>query len=319
MIMLRLIALLILSVFFSACFEKDSNTIKIGILEGPSAVSFIKMIDEPPTIAGRKVEFIIKSEPIQIQALMMQNELDFAVLPTVMAANLYNKGIDFRLLAIPIWGTLYLISNDSAYQHIDDIENSTVHVFGQGTTADILLQDFAQKQGMQNVKIDYSYNTNHEISAAIMHHKIKLAVVSEPMISVMLAKSTDLKIITKITCEANTFLNNENIFAQTSFLINNRLSNYYTDIIQAITAQYSGSCDFTSQQTEEAAKLLVKHRFLPDLHTAALSIPLCNIQYIAAAEAQDKIEQYLNIFYTFEPKSIGGKMPDDGFIYRSSH
>ena len=294
--LLRFITVFILPVFFFACFEKDTNPIKIGILEGPSAVSFIKMIDQPPTIAGRKVEFIIKSEPIQIQALMMQNELDFAILPTVMAANLYNKGIDFRLLAIPIWGTLYLISNDSAYQHIDDLENSTVHVFGQGSTADILFQDFIQKQGMQNVKIDYSYNTNHEISAAIMHHKIKLAVVSEPMISVMLAKSTDLKIITKITCEVNTLSNNENIFAQTSFLINNRLSNDYTDIIQAITANYSESCDFTSQQTKEAAKLLVKHGHLPDLKTAALSIPLCNIKYVSASKAQDRIEQYLNIF-----------------------
>ncbi len=313
--LLRLLSLFILPLFFSACYEKDSNTIKIGILEGPSAVSFIKMIDQPPTIAGRKVEFIIKSEPIQIQALMMQNQLDFAVLPTIMAANLYNKGVDFRLLAIPIWGTLYLISSDSAVQHVDDIENCTVYVFGQGTTADILFQDFIQKQGMQNVKIDYSYNTNQEISAAILHQKIKLAIVSEPMTSVLLAKDAHLKIITKITCEENHFTNNENIFAQTALLLNNRLSSNYTDIIQAITVHYSASCDFTSQQTEEAAKLLVQHGYYPDLKTATLSIPLCNIKYSSAAEAQEKIKRYLNIFHTFEPKSIGGKIPDDAFFF----
>jgi NitT/TauT family transport system substrate-binding protein len=311
--LLRIIIFIFILSFFS-CTNKDSKTISIGILEGPSTVSFIKMIHQPPTIEGKEVKFIIKSDPMQIQALMMQNKLDFAVLPTVMAANLYNKGVDYRLLAIPIWGTLYLASNDSTVQCISELKNQTIHVFGQGATADILLQKYLHNNNLQKVKIDYSYSSNHEIAMALLHQKIKLAVVSEPQMSVLLSKDTSIQILTEITCEDRDSIYNKNIFAQTSFLVNNRLSSDYKDLICEVSSAYAESCEYTNHHTDEAAKLLLKLGYYPDLITAFRSIPLCNIHYVPASEIKDKITRYLNIFYNAEPKSVGGKMPDDDFI-----
>jgi len=304
----------ILILSFFSCTNKDSKTISIGILEGPSTVSFIKMIHEPPIIEGKKVKFIIKSDPMQIQALMMQNKLDFAVLPTVMAANLYNKGVDYSVLAIPIWGTLYLASNDSSVQSISELKNQTIHVFGQGATADILLNKYLQNNNMQKVKIDYSYSSNHEIAMALLHQKIKLAVVSEPQMSVLLSKDTSIQILSEITCEDIDSTFNNNIFAQTSFLVNNRLYSDYKDLIKEISTAYAESCEYTNHHTDEAAKLLLKLGYYPDLITAFRSIPLCNIHFVPASEIKDKIAMYLNIFYNAEPKSVGGKMPDDNFI-----
>lgn len=95
-----------------SCKEQKSDTIRIGVLNGPTAISFIQLIDKPLMIDGKRTEIIFKSDPQQIQALMMRNELDFAVLPTVMAANLYNKGVDFKIVAIPVWGNfIFLLSN----------------------------------------------------------------------------------------------------------------------------------------------------------------------------------------------------------------
>lgn len=307
-----IISIIILS--FLSCTNKDSRTISIGILEGPTTVSFIKMIHQPPTIEGKEVKFIIKSDPMQIQALMMQGKLDFAVLPTVMAANLYNKGVDYRLLAIPIWGTLYLASNDSSVQSIQALKNQTIHVFGQGATADILLQKYLQNNNMQKVKIDYSYNSNQEIAMALLHQKIKIAVVSEPQMSVLLSKDTSIQILTEITCEDRDSDFNKNIFAQTSFLVNNNLSTDYKDLIREVSSAYAESCEYTNHHTDEAAKLLLKLGYYPDLITAFRSIPLCNIHYVPASDIKDKISLYLNIFYKAEPKSVGGKMPDDDFI-----
>lgn len=311
--LLGIIIFIFILSFFS-CTNKESKTISIGILEGPSTVSFIKMIHQPPTIEGKEVKFIIKSDPMQIQSLMMQNKLDFAVLPTVMAANLYNKGVDYRLLAIPIWGTLYLASNDSTVQCISELKNQTIHIFGQGATADILLQKYLHNNNLQKVKIDYSYSSNHEIAMALLHQKIKLAVVSEPQMSVLLSKDKSIQILTEITCEDIDSTFNKNIFAQTSFLVNNRLSSDYKDLIHEVSSAYAESCEYTNYHTDEAAKLLLKLGYYPDLITAFRSIPLCNIQYVPASEIKDKIARYLNIFYNAEPKSVGGKMPDDDFI-----
>lgn len=311
-----LVLLLMISLGFSSCTEKPSNTIRIGVLEGPSAISFIQMIDKSPVINGKQVEFIIKSDPQQIQALMMQHELDFAVLPTVMAANLYNKGVDFKLVACPIWGTLYLLSNDTNVQSFDDLNNQSVSVFGQGATPDILLQKNLSDKNMENVKIDYSYTGNSEISEALLHKKIKNCIVSEPMVSLLLSKDSSIHIVTKLNCEAFIDNTDKDIFAQTSFVVSNRYIKEYNQTISLTTSAYSNSCKFINEHPYEAAKLLVKHGYIHNLKAAQLSLPLCNIRYEGAFTIERELTRYLNIFYEFDPKSIGGKLPDRNFIYQ---
>jgi NitT/TauT family transport system substrate-binding protein len=305
---------LLISILYS-CTPTSNNTIRIGVLDGPSAVSFIKMIDETTFIDGKKVEIIIKSEPLQIQALMMRDELDFAVLPTVMAANLYNKKLEYKLLACPIWGTLYLMGNDPEI-NIDTLNNRNISVFGQATTSDILTRRMILLNNFENIKIDYTYSTNNEIAQALLYKKIKLAVVSEPMVSNLLLQDASIKIIKKIECEE--YINNVNrdIFAQTAFLVSSRFSADNHENVTAVCEAYSNSCNFTNEQPEMAAKLLVKHKLSNTTEAAKMSLPLCNINYVGAFAIKQELMEYLNIFYQFSPESIGGKLPDDNFIYQ---
>lgn len=307
---------LLILICFVSCNEKPSNTIRIGALEGPSAISFIQMIDNPQFINGKKVEIIIKSDPQQIQALMMQHKLDFAILPTVMAANLYNKGVDFKIIAVPIWGTLYVLANHPGIKSFSDLNNQTISVFGQGATPDILLQRFVEYNSLTGVNIDYSYSGNNDLSQALLHKKVRIAVVSEPMASILLTKDSSIHIVTKLNCEEFVLNTDVDIFAQTSFLVNNKYIENYGKSIDRICAAYSRSCNFINDQPDEAARLLVKHRFLTDFNAARISLPLCNIRYVGAFAVERELMKYLNIFFEYDPASIGGKLPNRNIIYQ---
>jgi NitT/TauT family transport system substrate-binding protein len=309
-------AFLFIITLFNSCSKAPSNVIRIGILEGPSAVSFIQLIDQAPVIQGKKLEIIIKSDPLQIQALMMRNELDFAILPTVMAANLYNKGLKFQMVACPIWGTLYLMTNGQKL-NIDSLKNETISIFGQGSTSDVLVRRLLEIKGLDDVKIDYSYTTNQEISQALLYRKINFAVVSEPMVSNLLAKDAAIKIVSKINCEEYMINSDKDIFVQTSFLVNPRFVKEYPNLIPKVTEAYSGSCNFTYEQPEKAASLLVSHGFYPNVETAKRSIPFCNIHYVAAFALKREVNRYLQIFFDSNPESIGGKLPSNEFIYQT--
>lgn len=302
--------------YWSSCSNQPSNTIRIGILEGPSAVSFIQLIDQAPVIQGKRVEIVLKSDPLQIQALMMQNKLDFAILPTVMAANLYNKGLKYRMVACPIWGTLYLLTNGTE-KKISDLQGKTISVFGQGATSDILVRRLLDQKGLNDVRIDYTYTTNQEISQALLFRKISLAVVSEPIVSNLIAQDPTIRIVSKIDCEE--YLNNSDvdIFVQTSFLVNGRFSNEFPDLVSKVCEVYAASCNFTYEQPESAAKLLVAHGLYPDVEIAKRSIPYCNIQYVASFALEREVNRYLTIFYESNPESIGGKLPGADFIYQT--
>ena len=49
---------------------------------------------------------------------------------------------------------------------------------------------------------------------------------------------------------------------------------------------------------------------------AIKALPKCNVVFISGNEMQQKTENFLKILYDFEPKSIGGKIPDEDFYYK---
>jgi NitT/TauT family transport system substrate-binding protein len=300
----------------NSCKDKNTNSIRIGVLQGPSAISFIQMINTPTVIDGKTVEIIIKNDPQQIQALMMRHELDFAVLPTVMAANLYNKGIDYRIIACPVWGTLYIVTNQPNISTLEDISGHSVSVFGQGATPDILLQREIQNKGIINVKLDYTFSGNNETAQALLQNKTQIAVISEPLVSTLISKNKNIHIVSKLNCE-EFFRNSDiDIFAQSSFVVSNKFINNYNDIIPLVRDAYSTSCNFINEQPDEAAKMLVNNKLIADIATAKLALPLCNIRYVGAFAIEREINRYLQIYFDFDPKSIGGKMPARDFIYQ---
>ena len=54
-------------------------------------------------VMGIKIEFKLWNNPDELRALILKKEVDFIALPTNVATNLYNKGIDLKLLNVSTW------------------------------------------------------------------------------------------------------------------------------------------------------------------------------------------------------------------------
>lgn len=306
----------IIVLLFSACKPKDENVIRIGVLDGPSAISAIRLMNKPLQINGRKIELIVKSDPQQIQAMMMRHKLDFAVLPTVMAANLFNRGVDYRMLACPVWGTLYIVSNNKDIKLLEDLSGRTVSVFGQGATPDILLQREIHRKGILNVKYNYSFTGNHEVAQALIQNRAEIAVVSEPLVSMILTKNKHMHIVERLECE-DFFRNSDvDIFVQSAFVVSNRFIENHSELISEVSNAYAMSCNFINDQPKEAARMLVAKGMMPDEKTALTALPLCNIRYVSAFAIERETHRYLEIFYDFNPETTGGKTKVRDFIYQ---
>lgn len=308
--------ILFLLLGLNSCTKKSTDVIRIGILQGPTAISFVHLMANPPQIEGKRIKFILKSDPQQIQALMLRNELEFAVLPTVMAANLYNKKLNYSMVACPVWGTLYIVSNNADTQNIGDLAGQNISVFGQGATPDVLLQQFLEKNNIDNVKIDYSFTNNNDLSMALLNDRVQIAVVSEPMVSMLQSKSADIHVVNKLNLQEYFQNSDKDIFTQTAFVVRNEFSVEYPTNIHEICEAYSSSCNFVNEQPEKTAKLLVDYQIVTNEAIALASLPFCNIRYVASFAIEQEIKKYLEIFHEFNPATIGGKMPDRNFIYQ---
>lgn len=306
----------IIILIFSSCKPKDENVIRIGVLDGPTAISVIRLIDKPVQINGKKLEIIVKSDPQQIQALMMRHELDFAVLPTVMAANLFNRGVDYRMLACPVWGTLYIVTNNKDIKSFEDLSGRTVAVFGQGATPDVLLQREINRKGILQVKYDYSHAGNHEVAQALMQKRAEIAVVSEPLVSMLLTKNRNMHIVERLECEGFIRNSDVDIFVQSAFVVSNNFIEQHSELISEVSNAYALSCNFINKQPAEAARMLVAKGMMPDEQTAQTALPLCNIRYVSAFAIERETRRYLEIFHDFNPETTGGKTNVRDFIYQ---
>ena len=261
-------------------------------------MAFAQWLEQPPVIEGKRVAVTVAESPDIVQAALIKGEADIAVLPTISAANLYNKGVRLEMAGCPIWGTLYLVGRTGS-------NDSTIHIFGRGTTPDILTRHYLSNEGQQP-PLNYVFQTAGEITQGLMAKKINRAVVSEPFLSIALRKDTTLRII----ADLNRTETSEMGFAQTAIVLTPDMS-ALRDTLNSLLAE---SCRFANERPEEAIRILEdKKLFAPGMLTPE-AIHRCRLDYKSSQEAQAEIDTFLRLIFQYEPKAIGGKLPDARFI-----
>ena len=309
-----LITLLFLAI--TGCkYRTETQKIKIATLKGPSAIGMVKMIDSLNNTPNASFEIKIYNEPIQIRKLMLEGEVDFAILPTTMAAILYNKDIPYQLAAIPVWGTLYLFGNDTTIQTWEDLKGKRINLMAKGMTPDVLFKYLLKENGIDpenDVILDYSFPTHIDLANAVAANQADLGVISEPLVSLVMQKNKQVRPIFDLNTEWQKVTNNIPI-AQTALMVNMEFAKNNPDQVNEFLNNYKFSTNWVNQHIEEAAELIVKYKILPNTEVAKSSIPRSNLNFIEAKSIQTQITEYLKIFYEMNPKIIGGKIPDKNF------
>ncbi len=293
--------------------------ITILTLKGPSAMGMINLVDSAASAASVPLNIEILDEPMQVRARMLVDKPEMAVLPLNMAAILYNKGLDYQVLAIPVWGTLYLFGSDTTIKTWQHLKGKTVHLMGKGATPDILFRYLLGRQGLtpdQDVKLDYSFPTHIDLSNAVIAGKANLAVISEPLVSLAESRNPAIREIMDLNREWALVVPNNPTLPQTAILVRTDFSRDNPGLVSEIMEAWSRSTNSVNNHPNEAASRIAFNRILPDSAIAVRSIPRCNLLFRYAGEIRPVIDAYLKVFLTFNPDAIGGQMPDEAFIYQ---
>ena len=301
--MFRIIYLAVVTFLCSCNHSRQTDEmIRVAVLRGPSAIAFAGWMNEAPAVDGKAINVQIIDSPELMQAALIKGETDIAVLPMISAANLYNKGIRYPLLGCPVWGTLYLVDRK---QDKDNTETQkTIHIFGAGTTPDILTRYYLQQHHREYTP-NYTFATAPEIMQGLLAGKVNTAVLGEPFLSMALRKDTTLHIVAD--------LNNPDTatagFAQTAVIISPALE----EKREQLDSLLQTSCRFATGQPLEAIRILENKQIFKTGMLTPESIERCKIDYKPARESKDNIRHFLQVINEYEPKALGGNIPDEGF------
>ncbi|MGL5227862.1 MAG: hypothetical protein ACRC77_06720 [Bacteroidales bacterium] len=281
--------IILLLIFFSACTTNEKKAVEqqsynIVVLEGPTRVGFESMLDQSVKLPVATYSEIYDN-PLQIQTLMLQNKPDVAVIPTTMAANLYNKGVDYVPLGCAIWGNLYLVSSDSTIKTSTDLRNKEIYLFNKGLQPDLLAKI---RFNPYNVKFNYKYDSHLELASAIAGGVVSTAVLPEPFVSRAMQANPDIRIIDEVN-----FMHNGRRIPQTLIMIKRSLIPC-KKVIE----------DYIYQVIDAS----INNNSLP-----AMTVKRCNIRFSPIDSCKEDIQFYLGSMYGYNPKLIGNKFPDNDF------
>ena len=295
----------------------NSIEVNIGSLNGPTSIGMIKLHEEKPSL-GKNVTSnyeIVPSPDIMISKLL-SGEIDIAALPTNVAVKLYNKGLDYKLVAIIGYGVLYILKQNVELVTWEDLKNKKINVISKGSTPDVILRYLMEKNNLKpgtNVDLDYSIE-QVELSQLMIAGKTSIAILPEPFVTMILEKNDMVSIAFDIEKEWKKVANNQSL-PMSCLVVNSKFLEDNHDTVDNFLNQYKQSIDWVNNNPGQASLLVEKLKIGMDARTAKEAIPRCNIKFTDSDTAKENIQNYIKILLEFSPEDVGGKIPDENFYY----
>lgn len=268
-----------------------------------------------------KVEFIMWKNPDELRALTLKQRADYIAVPTNVAANLYNKGVDVKLINVSIWGILGMITRDKSKKTLADFKGCEIAMPFRADMPDIVFEEIVKKQGL-NPKTDFKLRyVGSPIDAMqmLILRRVDHALLAEPAISMALRKTNSfpLKLIapdlyrsSDLQKEWGEAFKVESKMPQAGMVVVGKKDDYIT---QRFNEEYTKSIAWYKSHPKEAGELVEK--YIPMLSADAIgdSLEYVQLENVSAKDAQKDLEFFYELLKNNKPKSIGSKLPDNGF------
>ena len=310
-------------VLCAGVFAATTQEIRLGVLNGPSCIPAGYLLDDAAPVKGAKVTYEKFADPQGLLPKMLKGEVDIGFLPANVAAKVYNSSNGaLKVCAITGNGNISLITTDTSVKQLSDLKGKTVAVAGQGATPEYMFRYLLEKNGIaadsaDGVTLDFSIPTA-QIAAQLISGKIAYAVVPEPFATVAQTKSDKVFVAVDFQSEYEYFAGKGKVYPLTVMVVTKTFAEKNAKLLKNFLSAYEASYKKTLQNPKQAGELSEKFELGLAAGIVTASIPKANYVYIATSggKAKSKIEELLNIFLAFEPASIGGKLPDEGFYFK---
>lgn len=291
--------------------------IRIGGLKGPTSMGMVKLMESAEAgEAANNYTFTISGSADEVTPKLVKGELDMAAVPANLASVLYNNtNGEIKLLAVNTLGVVYIVEKGNAVQSFEDLKGKTIYATGKGSSPEYTLRYLLSENGIdpdKDVKLEWK-NEPTEVVALFSQLENGVAMMPQPYVTVAQTQIEGLRIAIDLTKEWDA-LDNGSALITGVLVARKDFAEKYPEQIAAFLDEYKQSTEYVNSNIPEAAKLVEKYGIVK-AQVAEKAIPYCNICYMEGAEMKTSMQGYLNVLFEQNPKSIGGKLPQDDFYY----
>jgi NitT/TauT family transport system substrate-binding protein len=295
--MKKVLAILILLLILSGC--KPSESITMIVPYGSPELSQLYMEESNDYM----VDIVQGADPLISAFGSISHDVIFA--PTHLGAKMYNSMPSYLLAASIIWGNYYIISNTT--YTLEELSNKEVVVFGQNQTSDIIIRYITTTL---NITPDFIYVDSVSTATSLfISDSSRIVMVAEPSLSLIKQSMPNVKVID--LQQAYLEITGKDSYPQSSVFIKSSLSKH---IVEKIMGDLESSIALVNSKITETAELSVSLGMGMSQAVVESAIPLSNIRFVHAQDAQTDIVYYFEIIMSLNSALISS-IPDESFYF----
>lgn len=315
-----LIIITILAMVFMMGCQEEKEAIELSVygLNGPTSMGMIKMFEDDKTLDDNiTITYTNVSQPDIVVGKLLKGEIDIAAVPTNVAAMIYNKTEGaYKVAAVNTLGVLYIMTAEGIeINSLEDLKGKTIGASGLGASPEYILNYVLKENGIDvenDVTVDYSLS-HADLATGVIAGKVEIALLPQPFVT-MVTMGSDAKIAISMQDEWAKIESAD--LAMGCIVVKSELIDSRPDVVETFLEAYENSVDWVNDNPSEAGVLVEKYEVLKTAAMAEQAIPHSNIVFEKDEEMVTQMKSILNILFESNPKSVGGKLPDEAFYYK---
>ncbi|TYB95809.1 MAG: ABC transporter substrate-binding protein [Kosmotoga sp.] len=296
----------ILIMLFSLSFAAHTFINPLGPTLLPIAELFT---DKGVSAGGFEIEFWRSMD--QAIANIVSKEVDAALLPVTVGAQLAAKGVPIKLAAVSMWDGFYFVSKEKI-DNVMDLEGKTVYTLqAPGQTADVILKGLLEKRNISSVNIVYV--AGPESVQLFAAGKAEILLLPEPFASLAVTKVPEAVKSLPIEKMWNELTGKDFSVPTSGIFVR---ANLETTVADSFLLLYSQSLEMSLQNLDKSATFVSEKMGgfpVPVLKKAFLST---KYEFKADSEMRKTVTQYIKGISEIDDTLIGNVNFDE-FFYES--
>lgn len=242
---------------------------------------------------------------------------DLFAFPLTVAAKLYNKGMDIRLMNVNTWGVTYFLTSDPEFETWEDLKGKTVYVPLQSSPPDALTQYFLKEAGlMVGTDVDIVYASTTEVAALLASGEAVYGTLIEPQVTKVLMSNENLRVALSFEEEWQRVTGTSTKIPNAGLGTTQRFMDEHPELTKAFQDAYEEAAAWVVEHPEETGALAEKHLGLKAAQVTK-ALPNMGLEFHSALDSSEELGMFYKLLNDFDPTMIGGNIPDNGLYYEN--
>lgn len=294
------------------------TSVKIAGLKGPTTMGVVHLMQQSQNQTARHdYQITMYGSPDEIIPALISGELDAAMIPTNLAAVLYQKTKgNVQVAAVNTLGVLSLIGMDETIKTMADLKGKTIYASGKGATPEYVLNFLLERSNLkvnEDVTVEYKSEAT-EVLNALLADPNGIAMLPQPYATTALMKNESLHTLLDLTQEWEKVSPDSQIITGV-LVVRKEFANENPAFMKEFLKDYESSIQWVNENTKDAAMLIEQYGIVPKAAVAEKALPLSHLKFLSGKEMMKSVEGYLQVLYDANPASVGGALPQQDFYY----